>query len=80
MTRTSVFLTICLVLISWALPTQAQEAATQCAYNFTSGSGNTFQSYCVTVNGNVPQIYTLEQLERAVAGFLPQIYWTPSDQ
>jgi hypothetical protein len=33
-------------------------ATTTCAYTFTSGNGNTYLSYCVTANGNIPQIET----------------------
>jgi len=57
MTCTIVFSAVCLLVIGCALPTQAQ-ATTQCAYTFTSGNGNTYLSYCVTPNGNIPQIYT----------------------
>jgi hypothetical protein len=57
MTRISVFLTFCLLLICCALPTQAH-ADTNCAYTFTSGSGNTYLFYCVTPNGNILQIST----------------------
>lgn len=36
---------------------QASEAVTTetsaCAYTFTSGSGNSYLQYCVTVNGNI---------------------------
>jgi hypothetical protein len=47
-----------LMLISVALPIHAQQATTNCAYTFTSGSGNSYNylSYCVTANGNIPQI------------------------
>jgi hypothetical protein len=31
-------------------------ATSACAYNFTSGSGDTFVKYCVTVNGNITQL------------------------
>jgi len=33
-------------------------ATSACSYNFTSGTNNTFLKYCVTVNGNVPQLMT----------------------
>lgn len=51
---------VCLVLaagflvIGCALSGHAQ--TTQCSYNFNSGVGNNSISYCVTVNGNIPQI------------------------
>lgn len=44
-----------LMLICCALPTHA---TTTCLYDFSSGSGNTFLSYCVTVNGNILEIQT----------------------
>jgi hypothetical protein len=31
-------------------------ATQQCSYTFTSGANNTYLKYCVTVNGNIPQI------------------------
>ncbi len=55
MTRISVVLTTCLLLICCALP---MHATTQCTYSFTSGSGNSFLHFCVTVNGNIPVITT----------------------
>jgi hypothetical protein len=33
-------------------------ATTNCQYNFSSGSNNTYLSYCVTVNGNILNIVT----------------------
>lgn len=48
--------TMFLTLICVALPTHA--ATTTCSYDFTTGSGNTFLSYCVTVNGNILDIQT----------------------
>jgi hypothetical protein len=33
-------------------------ATTTCSYTFTSGSNNSYLSYCVTANGNIPQIET----------------------
>ncbi len=55
MNRTVVLLTFFLLLICCALPTYA---TTTCSYDFTTGSGNTFLSYCVTVNGNILDIQT----------------------
>jgi hypothetical protein len=55
MTRISVVLTTCFLLICWALPAHA---TTTCSYDFSSGSGNTYLSYCVTVNGNILEIQT----------------------
>jgi hypothetical protein len=45
-----------LMLIWVALPAHA--ATTTCSYDFTTGSGNNYLSYCVTVNGNILQIQT----------------------
>ena len=45
---------VCFLLICCALLSHAQ--TTQCAYNFNSGVGNASIIYCVTVNGNIPQI------------------------
>ena len=59
MTRIRFSLTIYSLLMCCVLPIHAQEpATTSCAYAFTSGIGNTFLNYCVTVNGNIPQITT----------------------
>jgi len=55
MTRISVCLTVSLLLVCCALPAHA---TTTCSYDFTIGSGNTFLSYCVTVNGNILEIQT----------------------
>jgi hypothetical protein len=56
MTRYVSFLcTSLLMLICLALPAHA---TTTCSYDFTSGSGNSFLSYCVTVNGNILEIVT----------------------
>ena len=54
MTRTNFLLAISLLMMCYALSAHAQ--TTQCSYNFNSGVGNTSISYCVTVNGNIPQI------------------------
>src|SRR5215470_18153184 len=56
MIRTSVFLTICFLLLACAVPVHA--ATKNCTYNFQSGTGNTFLHFCVTVNGNIPVITT----------------------
>ncbi len=55
MTRSRFLLTVCFLLIGYVLPIHA---TTECAYNFSSGTGNSLLSYCVTVNGNIPQIVT----------------------
>jgi hypothetical protein len=57
MTRISVFLMFCLLSICCALPIQAH-ATTTCEFNFSTGTGNTLLEYCVTANGNIPQITT----------------------
>ena len=60
MTRTSVFLTICLLAICCAIQVQQASATTTCAYNFSTGSNNpnAYLTYCVTANGNIQQIET----------------------
>ncbi len=56
MTRQVTFLvTIFLTLICCALPSHA---TTTCLYDFKTGNGNTFLTYCVTVNGNILEIQT----------------------
>jgi hypothetical protein len=54
--RLSFLCTVFLMFISVAPPSHAQ--TTTCSYNFTTGSGNTYLSYCVTVNGNILEIQT----------------------
>jgi hypothetical protein len=39
-------------------PSISPFATTSCSYTFTSGSNNSYLEYCVTVNGNIPQIQT----------------------
>jgi hypothetical protein len=56
MNRTSFLLTVCSLWLCCLLPIRMARATTSCVYNFTTGSGNTFLNYCVTVNGNIPQI------------------------
>ena len=57
MTRYVSFLCVgFLMLIGGARPVYA--ATTTCSYTFTTGSNNTFLSYCVTVNGNILEIVT----------------------
>ena len=58
MNRTSFLLTVCLLWLCCQLPVHAAWATTSCAYNFSSGSGNTYLNYCVTMNGNIPLIKT----------------------
>ena len=58
MNRISFLLTIYLLWLCCQLPIHAARATTSCAYSFSSGSGNTFLNYCVTVNGNIPLIKT----------------------
>ncbi len=53
MTRTRFLLTVCLLWLCCQLPIHPARATTNCAYNFTTGSGNTYLNYCVTVNGNI---------------------------
>jgi hypothetical protein len=56
MSRYVSFLSLmCLMSICIVLPSHA---TTTCLYNFKSGSGNTYLSYCVTENGNILEIQT----------------------
>lgn len=55
MTRTNFLWMLSFLLLACVLP---MHATTQCAYNFASGSQNAYLNYCVTVNGNIPQIVT----------------------
>jgi len=43
-------------------------ATSTCTYNFTSGTNNTFLKYCVTVNGNIPQLMTPFNREHIAVG------------
>jgi hypothetical protein len=44
-------------------------ATTTCKFNFTTGTSNSYLSYCVTVNGNILQIQTPQgQTQSGVAG------------
>jgi len=43
-------------------------ATITCSYNFTSGTNNTFLKYCVTVNGNIPQLMTPFNREHIAVG------------
>jgi len=43
-------------------------ATSACSYNFTSGANNTFLKYCVTVNGNIPQLMTPFNREHIAVG------------
>jgi len=58
MIRISFWLMVCLLGLCCQLPVAVARATTQCVYNFTSGSGNSYLSYCMTVNGNIPEIVT----------------------
>jgi type II secretory pathway pseudopilin PulG len=54
---------------SAAQATSGSLAATgTCSYNFTSGTNNTFLKYCVTVNGNIPQLMTPFNREHIAVG------------
>jgi len=77
MTRTSVFLTVCLLLICGTLPSQAQQmpaATTSCSYGYTSGSSNTYLRYCVTVNGNIIELETPQGHEQIEFGTIGEGY------
>jgi hypothetical protein len=47
--------------------TQSSLATAACAYNFTSGTGDSVLDYCVTVNGNITSIVTTGSLNQNVA-------------
>jgi hypothetical protein len=48
--------TICFLWLYCQVTNHLALATTSCAYNFTTGSGNNFLKYCVTVNGNIAVI------------------------
>jgi hypothetical protein len=43
-------------------------ATSACSYNFTSGTNNTYLRFCVTVNGNIPQLMTPFNREHIAVG------------
>jgi hypothetical protein len=49
-------------------------ATSACAYNFTSGAGDTFVKYCVTVNGNITQLETPQGHEHIAVGAFGEGY------
>ena len=49
-------------------------ATSTCAYNFTSGTGDTFVKYCVTVNGNISQLETPQGHEHIAVGAFGEGY------
>jgi hypothetical protein len=49
-------------------------ATTSCTYTFTSGAGNTYLKYCVTVNGNITQIQTPFGHEHIAVGTIGEGY------
>ena len=44
------------------------DVTSSCSFTFTSGSNNTFLRYCVTVNGNIPQLETPAGQEMIAVG------------
>jgi hypothetical protein len=50
-------------VFSFAVLTGAARADNTCAHQFTSGLGNTLLNYCVTANGNIPQIETPSSIQ-----------------
>ena len=56
MNTTKFLSTMCFLWLCCQLPNQSARATTSCAYNFATGSGNNLLKYCVTANGNIPQI------------------------
>lgn len=55
--RRDLILSLLICLMFW-LAAPAHAATTTCSYDFTSGHGNTYLSYCVTANGNILEIQT----------------------
>lgn len=53
MTKTRILAAVCFLMVCTAL---SHSQTTQCSYNFNAGVGNNSVSFCVTVNGNIPQI------------------------
>lgn len=49
-------------------------ATSDCAYHFTSGTGDTFLNYCVTVNGNITQLETPQGHEHIAVGVFGEGY------
>lgn len=45
-----------------------------CAFTFTSGTGNTFMKYCVTADGNISEFQTPEGIEHIAVGTIGEGY------
>jgi hypothetical protein len=71
MSRAKSLLMVCSLWICYALPMRPAHATTTCAYNFSTGSENTLLRYCVTVNGNIPQIETPSGIQLMTAQSAP---------
>jgi hypothetical protein len=56
MVGTRLLLIVASLAFSFAVLVGAARADNNCAYQFTSGVGNTLVNYCVTANGNIAQI------------------------
>jgi hypothetical protein len=55
--------------------TKLKTAATStCSFTFTSGTGNSFLQYCVTVNGNITQFQTPGAVEHIAVGSFGEGY------
>lgn len=63
MTRARFWSTVGFFLLCCLLLTHPARATTSCAYNFSYGTGNNLLKYCVTVNGNIPQIETASAIK-----------------
>jgi hypothetical protein len=57
-----------------ALATGNALATSACAYPFTSGTGDTFLEYCVTVNGNITQLESPQGHEHVAVGSFAEGY------
>jgi len=49
-------------------------ATTECAFPFSTGTGNTFLKYCVTANGNIVQLETPQGVEHVAVGTIGEGY------
>jgi hypothetical protein len=56
--RRSILFAVTLACVAMAVSTFASAGTIECSYTFTSGSGNTYLNFCVTVNGNITYLET----------------------
>jgi hypothetical protein len=59
--------------VAQAIP-HGLSATTNCSYTFTSGAGNTYLKFCVTINGNITQIQTPFGHEHIALGTIGEGY------